>query len=107
MVYSRTLFIYFLSSGDLPNPEIEPGSPALQAYSLPSEPPGSPLACTGPCLSILYIVAHAKSLQLCPILCDPMDCGLPGSSVHGLLQARMLESFAMPYSRGSHRVGYD
>ena len=29
--------------------------------------------------------------QLCPTLCDPMDCSLPGSSVHGNLQARMLE----------------
>ena len=34
---------------------------------------------------------HAKSLQLCPTVCDPMDCSLPGSSVHGILQARILE----------------
>ena len=34
---------------------------------------------------------HAKSLQLCPALCDPMDHSLPGSSVHGILQARILE----------------
>ena len=34
---------------------------------------------------------HAKSLQSCPTLCDPMDCSLPGSSVHGILQARILE----------------
>ena len=33
----------------------------------------------------------AKLLQLCPTLCDPMDCSLPGSSVHGILQARLLE----------------
>ena len=44
---------------------------------------------------------HAKSLQLCPALCDPMDCSLPGSSVHGILQARILEWVAMPFSRGS------
>ena len=31
------------------------------------------------------------SLQSCPILCDPVDCSLPGSSVHGILQARILE----------------
>ena len=31
----------------------------------------------------------AKSLQSCPTLCDPMDCSPPGSSVHGILQARM------------------
>ena len=39
--------------------------------------------------------------QLSPTLCDPMDYGLPGSSGHGLLQARILEWVAMPSSRGS------
>ena len=33
----------------------------------------------------------AMSLQSCPALCDPMDCSPPGSSVHGILQARILE----------------
>ena len=42
---------------------------------------------------------HAKSLQL--YLCDPMDCSLPGSSVHGILQAKILEWVSMPSSRGS------
>ena len=44
---------------------------------------------------------HAKSLQSCLTLCDPMDCSLPGSSVHGILQARILEWVAMSFSRGS------
>ena len=44
---------------------------------------------------------HNKSLQLCLTLCDPIDCSLPGSSVHGLLQARVLKWVAMPSSRGS------
>ena len=39
--------------------------------------------------------------QLCPSVCDPMDCSLPGSSVHGIYQARLLEWVAMPSSRGS------
>ena len=39
--------------------------------------------------------------QSCPTLCDPMDCSPPGSSVHGILQARILEWVAMPSSRGS------
>ena len=39
--------------------------------------------------------------QLCPSLCDPMDWSLPGSSVHGLLQARILEWVAISFSRGS------
>ena len=43
----------------------------------------------------------AKSLQSCPTLCDPMDHSQPGSSVHGALQARILEWAAMPSSRGS------
>ena len=41
----------------------------------------------------------AKSLQLCPTLCDPMDCSLPGSSVQGILQARILEWVTLPSSR--------
>ena len=39
----------------------------------------------------------------CLILCDPMGCSPPGSSFHGILQARMLEWVAMPSSRGSSR----
>ena len=39
--------------------------------------------------------------QSCPTLCDPMDYSPPGSSVHGDLQARMLEWIAISYSRGS------
>ena len=42
----------------------------------------------------------AKLLQSCPTLCDPTDCSPSGSSVHGILQARILESVAMPSSRG-------
>ena len=44
---------------------------------------------------------HAQSLQTCPTLCDPMDCSPPGSSVHGILQARILEWVAVPSSWGS------
>ena len=39
--------------------------------------------------------------QSCPTLCDPMDCSPPGSSVHGILQARTLEWVAISISRGS------
>ena len=46
----------------------------------------------------LYVCA--KSLELCPTLCNPMDCSLPGSSVHRILQARILEWVAMLSSRG-------
>ena len=47
-----------------------------------------------------FAYVRAKSLQSCPALCDPMDCSSPGSFVHGILQARILE-WAMPSSRGS------
>ena len=39
--------------------------------------------------------------QLCPTLCDPIDCSLPGSSIHGIFQARILERVAIPFFRGS------
>ena len=39
--------------------------------------------------------------QSCPTLCDPLDCNLPGSSVHGMLQARILEWVALSSSSGS------
>ena len=39
--------------------------------------------------------------QLCPTLCNPMDCSPPGSSVHGILQAKILEWVATSFSRGS------
>ena len=42
------------------------------------------------------VCVHAKSLLLCPTLCDPVDCSLPGSSVHGILQARILECVVFP-----------
>ena len=42
---------------------------------------------------------RAPSLQSCPALCGPTDCSPLGSSVHGILQARVLEWVAMPSSR--------
>ena len=42
-----------------------------------------------------------KVAQWYPTLCDPMDCSLSGSSVHGILQARILEWVAIPFSKGS------
>jgi len=49
----------------------------------------------------------AKSLQSCPALCDSMDCSLPGSSVHGILQARILEWVAISFSRESSPPGME
>ena len=41
--------------------------------------------------------------KLCPTLCNPMDCSPPGSSVHGILKAGILEQVAFPVSRGFSR----
>ena len=53
------------------------------------------VTCTG------TMCIHAKSLQSCPTLCGPMDYCPPGSSVHGILQARILEWVAMPSCKES------
>ena len=45
-----------------------------------------------------------KLLQQCPTFCDPIDCSLPGSFVHGILQATTLEWVARPSSRGVFRT---
>ena len=55
----------------------------------------------GDCVPYSPFCVHAKLLQSCPTLCDPMDCSPPGSSIHGILQARILEWVAIPFSRGS------
>ena len=59
------------------------GSPYLRLFSLTSE------------------VKWSEVAQSCPTLCDPMDYSLPGSSVPGIFQARVLEGLAISFSRGS------
>ena len=48
-----------------------------------------------PCVCVCVLV-----VQLCPTLCDPMNCNPPDSSVHGIFQAKILEWGAIPFSRG-------
>ena len=141
----------FLSPGDLPEPGIEPTSPALQADSLLTEPPGekpkyislkfffqkklkymflkicvetSPsqsdkLGKNGAAFSLRTIklgvwrgvgsweLLEASASRLLSyfspvqLFCDPMDCSPSGSSVHGILQARILEWIAISSSRVS------
>ena len=45
--------------------------------------------------------SESEAAQLCLTLCNPMDCSLPGSSIYGLFQARILEWVAISFSRGS------
>ena len=78
--------------GDLPNPGIESGSPALQADFLPFEPPGKPHAAAA------AAAAAAKSLQSCLTLCDPIDGSPPGSPTHEILQSRTLEWVVIAFS---------
>ena len=51
--------------------------------------------------SIFNCCVHAKSLQSSPTRCAPIDYSLPGCSVHGILQTRILEWVAVSFSRGS------
>ena len=67
-----------------------PGCPALAGRLFTTEPPVKPLT--------LYVCMHVKLLKLCPTLCNPMDYSLPDSSVHGIFQARILESATIPSS---------
>ena len=83
-----------------------------QAGSLSPVPPGKSEENNG-ILWTSYPVSHLVSpkcrrsqsvlrvTQSCPTLCNPMGYSLPGSSIHGILQARILEWVAIPFSRGS------
>ena len=61
------------------------------------------LPCTSAQFPLLLIVCVCvcTCAQLCPTFCDPMDCSLPCSFAHGILQARILEWLAISFSRGS------
>ena len=48
---------------------------------------------------------ESEVTQSCLTLCDPKDCSLPGSSVHGIFQARLVEWVAISFTRGSSRLG--
>ena len=75
---------------DRPRPEIKPESPALTCRFLSTTPPARPLESV-----------KVSTTQSCLALCDPMDSNLPGSSVLGILQSRILELVTIPFSRGS------
>ena len=49
-------------------------------------------------LQCMKVKSESEVFQLCPTLSDPMDCSLPGSSVHGIFQARLLEWVAIAFS---------
>ena len=53
------------------------------------------------------LLKWSEVAQSCPTLCDPVDCSLPGFSVHGIFQAKILEWVAISFSRGSSQAGFD
>ena len=53
----------------------------------------------------MKVKSEREVAQSCPTPCDPMDCSLPGSSVHGIFQARVLEWGAIAFSGMDVRVG--
>ena len=69
---------------------------------LPPRPWDSPGKNTGVgchfLLQCMKVKSESEATQLCLTLCDPMDCSLPGSSVHGIFQARVLELGAIAFS---------
>ena len=87
------------SPQDLPDPGIKLRSPILQEDFLPSEPAGKPISYETSVLDSLLVT------QLYLTLCNPIDCSPPDSSVHGILQARILEWVAISFSRGSSQPG--
>ena len=82
-----------------------PRSQRTLPSSLPARPPNQ-----GTGYSIYRWASFTKAVcvvlvtQLCPTLCNPMDCSPPGSSVHGILQVRTLEWVAIPFSRVFSRL---
>ena len=126
----------FPSPGDLPDPEIEPGSPAWQTDSLPTELRGKPFFPYAACqvasvvsdsvqphglqptrllrpwdspgkstgvgchflLQCMKVESDSEVTQSCLTLSDPMDCSLPGSSIHGIFWATVLEWGAIAFS---------
>ena len=81
----------FSSPGDLPNP-------GINTVVDTAEPPGKPIY-----MCIYLVLCYAKMLQSCLTLYDPMDCGPPCPSIHGILQERTVEWLAITSSRGSSR----
>ena len=56
------------------------------------------------CIFNKLVHVHAQLLQSCPILCNPMNRSLPGSSVHGIFPARLLEWVAISFSKNKLEI---
>ena len=85
----------FPSPGDLPDPGFEPTS-----LTSPTLADGF-FTTSATWEAQVSVESESEIAQSCPTLCDPTDCSLQGSSIHGIFQARLLESVAISFSRGS------
>ena len=82
----------YLAQGKMKTPELE-----LQMHFWHA----AALCCLIHYCTFSHLRAACYVASVMSALCNPMDCSLPGSSVHGILQARTLEWVAIPFSRGS------
>ena len=81
------------SKWDLPRPGIELVSPTLQGGFLTTGPPGKPHHSF---LKAVKSENESKVTQSCPTVCNPVDCSLQGSFIHGIFQERVLEWLPFP-----------
>ena len=72
-------------------------------FGFPDERRGWAFPAQRVALSVSVSESESQVAQSCPTLCDPMDCSLPGSSIHGVFQARILEWVAISFSSRSSR----
>ena len=56
------------------------------------------------CFTHGCVYRRSEQVKSCPTLCDPMDCSLPGSPIHGIFQARVLEWTAISFSKGYRSI---
>ena len=78
-----------------------PGDGSPPGYPCPWDSPGKNTVGCHFLLQCLKVKSESEVAQSCPTLCDPMDCRIPGSSVHGIFQARVLEWGAIAFSSDS------
>ena len=105
----KTTDIYFLEAGKS-KIKMWAGLVSFEASLFGLQTAALPTDCLPSLLADVLIFSYcvyAKLLQSCPTLCDPMDYSPPGSSVHGISQARILEWFAISFSGNLHNPGIE
>ena len=83
--------------------KVHKGSGTTEWLSKHAPPTSKTVTEKRPLSSYIESESESEVAQSCPTLCDPVDCSLPGFSVHGIFQARVPEWVAISFSRGSSR----